>query len=108
MTRTPCTAVVALLLAVFGLADAAAEDPQRDPSDLECGLHWGGDWASTRELWSENEWRLWCRDSCFRPKTLYAWDDSKRTFLNGTEDRPLESDRPDFTEASSTVGYRRN
>jgi len=107
MTRTPCTAVVALLLAVFGLADAAAEDPQRDPSDLECGLHWGGDWASTRELWSENEWRLWCRDSCFRPKTLYAWDDSKRTFLNGTEDRPLESDRPDFTEASSTVGYRR-
>jgi hypothetical protein len=42
-----------------------------------------------------------------RPKALLAWSGSERTYLDGTEDRPLESDRPDFTEASSTVGYRR-
>ncbi len=86
---------------------AVADSPQRDPTDLQCGLFATDDFRETCESWSQNEWRLWCRDHCFRPKTLLAWDDSARTFLNGTEDRPLESDRPDFTEASSCVGYRR-
>ena len=31
----------------------------------------------------------------------------ERTYVNGTEDEPLQSDRPDFTEASTTVGLRR-
>jgi hypothetical protein len=58
-------------------------------------------------LWSEDKWRLLCRDSCPRPKTLFAWSGTERTDVDGSESEPLQSDRPDFTEASTTVGLRR-
>jgi hypothetical protein len=57
--------------------------------------------------WANDECRLLCRDDCYRPKTLFAWSGTERTYVNGTEDEPLISDRPDFTEASSCVGLRR-
>jgi len=57
--------------------------------------------------WANDECRLLCRDDCYRPKTLCAWSGTQRTYVNGTEDEPLISDRPDFTEASSCVGLRR-
>ncbi len=57
--------------------------------------------------WAANEWRLLPHDGQCRPKTLLAWSTMERTYVNGTEDEPLQSDRPDFTEASTTVGLRR-
>ena len=57
--------------------------------------------------WADDECRLLCRDDCYRPKTLCAWSGTERTYVNGTEEEPLISDRPDFTEASSCVGLRR-
>jgi hypothetical protein len=57
--------------------------------------------------WAADECRLFCRDNCYRPKTLLVWAGQERTFVNGTEDTDLVSDRPDFTEASSCVGLRR-
>jgi hypothetical protein len=58
-------------------------------------------------LWAKDEWRLLCRDTRYRPKTLFAWSGTERTYVNGTEQEPLASDRPDFTEASVCVGLRR-
>jgi len=99
------TAVAHFLLAAGAVR---AEAPDRlDPSAMTCGLFTGQGLGSTLEAWADNEWRLLCRDRCWRPKAALAWSGSERTYLNGTEDKPLESDRPDFTEASSTVGYRR-
>jgi hypothetical protein len=59
------------------------------------------------QAWRDNEWRLWPRDSCKRPKTLFAWAGQERTLVDGSEDEPLQSDRPDFTEASTCVGLHR-
>lgn len=58
-------------------------------------------WCSA---WTEQNWRLWCRDNCERPKTLFAWHGKERTMVDGSEEEPLQSDRPDFTEASTAVG----
>jgi hypothetical protein len=63
--------------------------------------------CSCLSAWANDECRLLCRDDCYRPKTLYAWSGTERTYVNGTEDEPLVADRPDFTEASSCVGLRR-
>lgn len=76
-----------------------------DPSLIKPCLD--GSQRSCLSAWANDECRLLCRDECYRPKTLYAWSGTERTYVNGTEDEPLVSDRPDFTEASSTVGLRR-
>ena len=39
--------------------------------------------------WADDQWRLLCRDDCYRPKTLFAWSGTERTYVNGTEDEPL-------------------
>lgn len=97
-----------LVFTTVGLAlNAQAENTGRAHYDAIKEISLGSQRQTTRELWSENQWRIWCRDNCYRPKTLCTWEGSRPTLLNGTEDRPLESDRPDFTEASSCVGYRR-
>ncbi len=38
---------------------------------------------------------------------MFAWAGTERTLVDGSESEPLESDRPDFTEASTTVGLHR-
>jgi hypothetical protein len=74
-------------------------------SDVWYGF--GAGCKCTCAAWAENKWRLLPRDNCKRPKTLFAWAGTERTLVDGTEDEPLQSDRPDFTEASTTVGLRR-
>jgi hypothetical protein len=118
MTRPPCLRkaygirrrqflpAIALVLACWVTVAAAEEpllrvDPElvrfcADESRFPCLAAWAND-----------ECRLLCRDDCYRPKTLFAWRGQERTYVNGTEDEPLISDRPDFTESSSTVGLRR-
>jgi hypothetical protein len=65
------------------------------------------DGDSCLSAWAANQWRLLRHDGCCRPKTLLAWQGVDRTYVDGSEDEPLVSDRPDFTEASTTVGLRR-
>ena len=77
----------------FVRADERAEEGE----DVDCCL----------SAWAANEWRLLPRDNCSRPKSLLAWQGAERTYVDGSEDEPLVSDRPDFTEASVTVGLRR-
>ncbi len=97
---------VLALLAAYPLPMSAGEPLIRmDPSLLKpclCGSR-----SSCLSAWANDECRLLSRDTCYRPKTLYAWSGTERTYVNGTEDEPLVTDRPDFTEASSTVGLRR-
>jgi hypothetical protein len=106
-----CAMAVALGCAGFSHVQAAAAEPVlRTPPRLirTCA-------EETEEVaachlfpaWAADECRLLCRDDCYRPKTLFAWAGQERTLVNGTEDVPLASDRPDFTEASSCVGLRR-
>lgn len=98
-----CLAAALLL----GAQSVSAEDLSllrrvREDADFAEGSHNSGLGA-----WASNQWRLWPHDDCCRPKTLFAWRGKDRTCVNGTEDEPLQSDRPDFTEASTTVGLRR-
>jgi hypothetical protein len=57
--------------------------------------------------WRADEWRLVWRGDRPRPKTIFAWPDQERVMLDGSERGPLESDRPDFTQSTETVGLRR-
>ncbi|MEX0679090.1 MAG: transporter [Pirellulales bacterium] len=103
-----------VLLAFVGLAcwagyasPSKAGEPaiRTDPSLIKscaCGSR-----CSCLSAWANDECRLLCRDDCYRPKTLFAWSGQERNYVNGTQDEPLVSDRPDFTEASSCVGLRR-
>lgn len=95
-----CTALV-LCVTAIGRPAASAEDDIGRYCGLVCPP--GGFCAA----WHNAEWRLLCRDRCERPQSIFAWPGSERTYLDGTQDVPLASDRPDFTEASITVGYRR-
>ncbi len=105
-----CRWSIRLLLALLAAAPLAnAQTPalprlapgnQTAASSEDDGWHLFPNWAA-------NEWRLMPHDGCLRPRTLFAWAGQERRLVDGTEDKPLESDRPDFTEASSTVGLRR-
>jgi hypothetical protein len=98
------------LVALVGLACCAGAAVSGEPGcpsgpcECSCGC---GCLCCTVEAWAANEWRLWPRDTCQRPKTLFAWRGQERTLVDGTEDEPLQSDRPDFTEASTCVGLHR-
>ncbi len=46
----------------------------------------------------------WCRQGTDAPGTLFRWGYGGATGGPPARDEPLASDRPDFTEASSTVG----
>jgi hypothetical protein len=90
--------------------------PPRAQAGEPCGdagsgpYYWScfeGSCCEALRLWAKDEWRLLPRDGCRRPKTLFAWAGTERTYVDGSESEPLESDRPDFTEASTTVGLRR-
>jgi hypothetical protein len=94
----------ALLCCLFSALARAEEESDKIEPGGDGLLCIGG---SIFPCWAEDEWRLWKRDSCQRPRTLLAWAGTERRLVDGSEVEPLASDRPDFTEASSTVGYRR-
>lgn len=72
-----------------------------------CWLEQGDTCDALFPAWASDEWRLLRRDRCERPKTLLAWGGTERTLVDGSQSEPLESDRPDFTQSSRTVGLRR-
>jgi hypothetical protein len=102
-------AVMSLVTFLLGTAVTAAQTPalprlapdnQRSTGGEDDGWHLFPNWAA-------GEGRLLPHDGRLRPRTLLAWAGQERRLVDGTEDKPLESDRPDFTEASSTIGMRR-
>lgn len=100
-----CALACVILPTPFG--HAAQPCPPTQSGTQECLLAPSGLCEFTCACWRENKWRLMARDNCPRPKTLFAWAGQERTYVDGSEDEPLQSDRPDFTEASTTVGLRR-
>lgn len=107
LSRTELWLLLPLLLMATVAAAQQPALPRLAPGGQSASS--GGDDGSGHlfSAWAAHEWRLLPRDNCERPKSLLAWQGAERTYLDGTEDKPLESDRPDFTEASSTVGLRR-
>ena len=115
-SKSLATAAIRILaLSVLGASCVTlrVSDAEADETCCTAGTVETIDWCCSADCkfsccaWGQDKWRLICRDDCYRPKTLYAWSGTQRTYVNGTEKTPLVTDRPDFTEASSTVGLGR-
>ena len=92
MTKLSTFAATILLSAALDVADARAG---------ECA----GSCLSGTCFEQNGDGHGRCRGCC-GPKTLFSWYDDVET-EEEEEEGPLETDRPDFTEASSTVGCGR-
>lgn len=104
----------ALLVAAFAGGGFSAgtslgfDRPPMTPGNvLQFNLDVATDGPYRFPCWAHDHWRLLLTDEAYRPKTLFVWQGQEQVYVNGTERAPLESDRPDFTEATSCVGLRR-
>jgi hypothetical protein len=94
-----------LRVSIDGVLAADLCDPCGDVGAESSLFH--GLLLQTWRDWRADEWRMVWRDDRPRPKTMFAWPGQERTLVDGAEREPLESDRPDFTQSSRTVGLRR-
>jgi len=105
IANTPATALirVSLVLVVVACAtESNAAEPvfSRPPNPWAEEEVWGGCLVD----WADNEWRLFPADGRRRPQTLFAWPGNERSLVDGQDEGALVSDRPGFTEATTTVG----